>query len=126
MPKKILIIDDEKELCELTENLLQTAGYQTVSRTDGDSALEVTKKEKPALIILDLLLGDKNGFEICHEVKSTAETKHIPVLMTTGRILSDGTLDEYKTMKPPDDTLVKPFELDDLLKKIRELFKKNA
>ncbi len=121
MPSKILIIDDEEELVELTQHLLNNAGYQVITGTSGDDTITLAQQHSPQLIILDLILQRKNGFEICHELKSDPKTQSILILITTGQILSKETLQQYAELKKPDDILQKPFEIEDLLTKVKNL-----
>ena len=120
--KKILIVEDEADLVELTEKILQRHGYQTVSCLDGSSAFKLVLQEKPDLVILDLTLPGKTGHEICAEIKSDPRSKNIPVLMTTGQQADDENLGDPQSR--PNDILKKPFEIDDLLKKVANLLGK--
>lgn len=116
MKKKILIIDDSKDILELTTNLLNSRGYSVTGLSDGRLALSTIETNRPDLIVLDMLLPDKNGSEICHEIKSNEATKHIPVIISTGHT-NMGEYDDRELLKP-DSILIKPFELDELIKTI--------
>ena len=123
MKKKILVVDDQAELLELTQRLLHSRGYDVVTLTEGKNAIEVIKKELPNLVIMDMLLPDRDGDQICREIKSDHSIRHIPVLLTTGQMLEQS---EYVLagVTGPDDYLMKPFEIDDLLSKIEKLLAK--
>lgn len=122
MKKKILVIDDQEDLLELTRRLLQSNGYEAVTSSDGTNALNLIKKELPHLVLMDMIMPDKDGGEICQEIKSDAALHHIPVILTTGWMV-DETEYSDKELIGADDYLMKPFEIDDLLAKIEHLLK---
>ena len=121
MNKKIFIIDDEKHVVELTKNILSKRGYLIETFENGEQALMALKDHRPDLIILDNLLPGENGYKICHEIKSQSPNKHIPVLLTTGQIQTDESFDEYENLIKPDDYLIKPFEIEDLIERVEKL-----
>ncbi|MBL4693801.1 response regulator [Candidatus Gracilibacteria bacterium] len=79
--KKILIAEDDKFLLKIYLTKLEAAGYVIVSAEDGDTALEKLKTELPNLLILDILLPKKNGFEVLLAMKADPAIKHIPVIV---------------------------------------------
>jgi two-component system, OmpR family, alkaline phosphatase synthesis response regulator PhoP len=121
MGKKLLIIDDEKDILELTSRFLKSRGYDIIALTNGDEAYRITQSQHPDLICTDMMLPGKFGNEICREIKSDPALKHIPVIITSGR------MDEGKTVNGKPDPfgadcyLIKPFEIDDLLAAIEQL-----
>ena len=119
--KKILIVEDEADLIELTEKILQRYGYQTLRCLDGASAFALVLQENPDLIILDLTLPGKTGHEICAEIKSDPRSKNIPVLMTTGQQADDENWDDPQS--GPNDILKKPFEINVMIEKVQQLLK---
>ena len=120
MKKKILVIDDEEYLLELTQRLLRSSGYEVITLANGTNALNLIKKELPHLVLMDLLMPDKDGSEICQEMKSDAAIQHIPVILTTGQMLDQAEYSDKESIRA-DDYLMKPFEIDDLLAKIEKL-----
>ena len=123
MKKKILVIDDEEYLLELTQRLLRSSGYEVINLANGTNALNLIKKELPHLVLMDLLMPDKDGGEICQEMKSDAAIHHIPVILTTGQMLDQSEYSDKESIGA-DDYLMKPFEIDDLLAKIENLLAK--
>src|SRR3989338_7366767 len=116
--KRILIIDDSKEIVELTKHLLEARGYEVVFSLQGNIAPATAVKCQPDLILLDMILEDKTGLELCAEIKTNPQTENIPVIITTGQLEPEEKIpDNLK----PDDYLVKPFELEELLEKIKKL-----
>ena len=83
--KRVLIVDDEPDAIDIVEAMLsEIEGITTFSANDGDSGLEKAKEIIPDLIILDVQMPGKNGFEVFCELKKTESTKNIPVIMLTG------------------------------------------
>ena len=83
MTKKILLIEDEPALQQTLGDFLKSAGFNVVSAFDGLSGVEMAKKEKPDLVILDLILPKKNGFEVLTDLKKNPATSVIPVMVLT-------------------------------------------
>ena len=113
------MIDDTEELLELTRRLLQSRGYETVTLNTGKDAIEIIRKEQPDLIILDMLLPDKDGSDICKEIKSDNSLRKIPVILSTGQLMESQDILNPESVGA-DDFLMKPFEIDDLLNKIQK------
>ena len=123
MKEKILLVDDQEDLIELTRRILQSRGYEVVGLTDGEEALAVIKKESPNLVILDMIMPGKDGAQICQEMKSDATTRHIPVILSTGQMLKAGDFSQ-EGLAEADGYLTKPFEIEELLHKIQTLLPK--
>ena len=86
MPKKkILIVEDEESIRELVCILLTARGYEVRGVADGQAALDAVAEEPPDLVLLDIMLPELGGFEVCRLIKETAETQHIPVIMLTAK-----------------------------------------
>jgi len=81
---RILIIDDNVELLEELENLLKLGGYDVVALSDGNQVFETAFKFKPDLILLDLKMSPKSGFQIADEIRNSLEFKDVPVIAMTG------------------------------------------
>jgi len=117
MKKKILVVDDEPDFIEFLSIRLKSSGYDVISASDGESGLKKAQKEKPDLIILDILMPKINGFELCKRLKENELTKDMPVIMLTAlaqeKDLSKG-LEEGA-----DCFITKPFNSLDLLYEIK-------
>jgi twitching motility two-component system response regulator PilG len=83
--KKILIVEDEESLLKLESILLTSRGYEVVGAADGVAALEQVVSTRPDLVILDIMLPEIDGFEVCRRIKQNPETAHIPVMMLTAK-----------------------------------------
>jgi len=83
--KKILIVEDEESLLKLESILLTSKGFSVRGVPNGQAALDAIVQEKPDLILLDIMLPEVDGFEVCRRIKSDETTKHIPVVMLTAK-----------------------------------------
>lgn len=121
MAKKILVVDDEKDLVETVIFRLQASGYEVISAYDGQEGLDKAKKEKPDLIILDLMLPKMNGYKVCGLLKSDSRYSKIPIILFTARAQES---DKSMGMEVGGDAYItKPFDPPALLAKIKELLK---
>lgn len=121
MKKKILIVDDEPQLVELIKIRLESCGYEALTALDGQAGLDRAKKDKPDLIILDLMLPKIDGYKICRILKFDQKYKSIPIVMFTARAQESDEKLGYEV--GADAYIVKPFEASALLAKIKELLK---
>jgi len=117
MAKKILIVDDEPDLLNVTVARLEVSGYEVLQAASAEDALEVLKKNKPDLVLLDLLLPNLQGDVLCKQLKSNEELKHIPIILFTASIIRVPA--KVKEMGA-DDYILKPFGTEDLLSKIKK------
>ena len=109
----ILVVDDSPTQMKLATNCLQTQGYRLITAVDGEEALRKANSEKPDLIVLDVILPGQNGFQICRTLKTSADTKDIPVVMVTSK---NQESDRFWGMKQGADAyLTKPFMETELL-----------
>jgi len=122
MAKKILIVDDEPQLVEMVKMRLEASGYEIISAHDGQEGLDKAKKEKPDLIILDLMLPKIDGYKVCRMLKFDEKYKKIPIILFSAR-----AQEEDKKMGEEvgaDTYITKPFDPKVLLGKIQELLNK--
>lgn len=118
MEKKILIVDDEQDLVEMMKMRLEAVGYNVISAADGQAALDLARKEKPDLIILDIMLPKMDGYKVCALLKKDSRYSGIPILMFTAKAQdSDMKMGEEAGA---NGYVTKPFEPEVLLKKIKE------
>ncbi len=114
--KKILLIDDEPEVIETVKFLLNLKNFDVVDARDGVEGLTKAKEEKPDLILLDIMLPNMNGYEVCANLKRDPETSNIPVLFLTARDDTDSVIRAHRA--GADDYIVKPFSTTILFNKI--------
>ena len=123
--KKILFIEDEEALQRSMGDMLEQNGYEVIRALDGESGLEMAKKEAPDLILLDLILPKKNGFEVLEEIKKDQSAKNIPVIVLTNL---EGSAEIERALSLGATTyLVKAnYKLDDVLNKIEIILNHHA
>ncbi len=120
--KKILIADDEPEIVNIVKKMLEEK-YEVVSASNGEECIEVAKKEKPDLILLDILMPKMDGWETLRKLKEDKELKDIPVSMLTALPLTpDDT--KGKPINKIENYIVKPFTKETLLIKIEDIFER--
>lgn len=121
MPETILIVDDEQHIIDLTKLYLEQEGYKTSSATDGKSALQQILHEKPSLIVLDLMLPELDGWEVCRRVRAESD---VPIIMLTAR--SDD-IDRIVGLElGADDYLTKPFNPRELVARVRAILRRTG
>ena len=119
--KRILIVDDEKDLVETLAFRLEANNYEVISACDGQEGLDRARKEKPDLIILDLMLPKMDGYKVCGLLKADIRYNKIPIIMFTARAQEA----DKKTGEEAGANayITKPFEPQVLLNKMQELLK---
>lgn len=120
MPKIILIIDDEPDLLEVTSNRLKRSGYETVTALNYEEAFNSIRKKMPDLILLDIMMPDRDGYEVCNELKSDERTHNIPVVLFTAKAGQKERLKTNAEFLAADDYILKPFDPKVLLEKIKK------
>jgi twitching motility two-component system response regulator PilH len=115
--KKVLIVDDSPAEVKLIQSLLQTEGYQPVSINDPRRVEEAIATERPSVILLDVVMPGRNGFQVCRELKSNTQFKTIPVILVTSK---DTPSDRYwGEQQGADGYVTKPFTREELLRAVR-------
>jgi two-component system alkaline phosphatase synthesis response regulator PhoP len=116
-PKRILIVDDEPDLVETLRFPLEMEGYQVLVADNGEMGLNLARKERPDLIILDLMLPKLDGYKVCRLLKFDERFKEIPVLMVTAKTQEKDRLLGKET--GADEYITKPFDIEKLLEKVK-------
>ncbi len=119
--QKILIVDDELFIRDIVRSILEPY-YQVSEAADGQQALDALKKEPPSLVILDYKMPKKSGIEVCKVIKEDSLYQHIPVIMLTGKKELQDKLEGLDS--GADDYLVKPFEPEELLARVRMVLRR--
>ena len=118
MRKTIMVVDDEKDLVEAIKLKLNAEGYNVVEAFDGQEALDILRKKRPDLILLDIMMPHLNGYQVCREIKKDAKLKQIPVLMLTAKAQESDKFWGLET--GADDYITKPFEFESLIESIKK------
>src|SRR5881397_284949 len=120
--KRILIIEDERDVVDLLTLSLRKAGFTISTATDGAAGLQKARSEKPAFIILDLMLARMPGLEICKILKSDPATRQIPIMMLTAKAEE---IDRIVGLEfGADDYVTKPFSPREVVLRIRAIFRR--
>jgi phosphate regulon transcriptional regulator PhoB len=123
MPKKILVVDDEKDIVEMIAYNLEKEGFAVAKAYDGNEALEIVRTKKPNLIILDLMLPGIQGLDVCRMVRTRYGKEAIPIIMLTAK--SDD-LDKILGLEMgADDYITKPFNIRELIARVRAVLRRS-
>lgn len=118
--KRVLIVEDEKNIAQ-AEGLILSEHYEVSFAYDGDEGMRMLKEVKPDLVVLDLMLPNRGGYEICFSMRQDPELKDTKILMVTAL---NQSIDKNKgVMVGTDAYLTKPFEPDQLLESVKKLLK---
>lgn len=118
---KILVVDDIPLNRKLQKTYLESVGYQVILAVDGTEALQRVDEETPDLILLDIMMPKMNGFQVCHRVKNTENTRFIPIIMVTAL---NEIEDKVKGIEAgADDFITKPFNKLELLARVKSLLR---
>jgi DNA-binding response OmpR family regulator len=116
MPKKILVADDEPNIVISLEYLLKREGYAVLVARDGQEALDLITREKPDLVLLDVMMPKKSGFEVCQALRANEALQGIKILMLTAK--GRDTDMAKGTALGADDYMTKPFSTRELVEKV--------
>jgi len=118
--QKILVVDDEKPIVEILKYNLEKEGFHVVTAFDGEEALNKVEDESPALIVLDIMLPQKDGFAVCREIRATRE---IPIIMLTAKEME---IDKVLGLElGADDYVTKPFSAREVTARIKALLRRS-
>jgi two-component system alkaline phosphatase synthesis response regulator PhoP len=125
MKKRILVVDDDPDMVEATSIILKSKNYDVITAYGGVEGLQKAKAEKPDLIVLDVMMPDKDGYAVCKELKADPALSDIPVLLLTAVVshISTTRFSHQMGMETEaDDYIDKPVEPVELVKRIEALF----
>ena len=118
---QILVVDDEANIRELARLYLEEAGYQVVTAVDGAQALTEVRRQEPDLMVLDLMLPQIDGWDVCRQVRANSD---LPILMLTAR---DDDVDKIVGLElGADDYLTKPFNPRELVARVRAILRRSG
>jgi len=119
MAKRILVVEDEPDIMYISTVRLNHLGYDTIPAADAEAAIAYLKNDSCDLILLDLLLPGMKGEELCKKLKTDDKFKNIPIIIFTANILCSNLSETIKEIGA-DDCIMKPFEPQELLGKIKK------
>ena len=118
---KILIVDDDENICELLRLYLEKDGFKTITAVDGEQAVESALKQNPDLILLDIMLPGLDGWQVCREIRKTSDT---PIIMLTAK---GETFDKILGLElGADDYISKPFNTKEVVARIKAVLRRTV
>ena len=118
---KILIVDDDENICELLRLYLEKDGFKTVTAVDGQEAITAAEKHNPDLILLDIMLPRLDGWQVCREIRKTSDT---PIIMLTAK---GETFDKILGLElGADDYISKPFNTKEVIARIKAVLRRSG
>ncbi|MGD2114393.1 MAG: response regulator [Acidobacteriota bacterium] len=119
MPTKVLVVEDNKTEQQLLVSALEDKSYEVVTADDGEEALDRLRVERPDLVILDIVLPKKDGYQVCRQIRASDETRGVKVIMISSKTQD---ADRYWGLKQGADAyLKKPFDEQDLMGLVQKL-----
>ncbi|MCB9653869.1 MAG: response regulator [Deltaproteobacteria bacterium] len=122
---RVLAVDDEPEILELIDRSLSSRGMDVVRAERGRQALEVLRAESPDVVLLDAMLPEIHGFEICSQIKRSKHYQHIPVIMISAIYTGWNFIQDVKRIYGADDYITKPFRVVELIRRVEEVLTKS-
>ena len=119
MPKKILLIDDEPEILEISRDYLKASAFEVVTAKDGLQGLTVARREKPDLIVMDLMMPGMDGLDLCREIRRES---NVPIIMLTARVEETDKLVGLEI--GADDYITKPFSPRELVARVKVVLRR--
>ena len=119
MSKRILIVDDEPNIVVSLEFLMQRQGFDVAVAVDGDAALKAIAENKPELVLLDIMLPKKNGFEVCQTIRANPDWQSVKIIMLTAK--GRDTEVAKGTALGADAYMTKPFSTKELIAQVRQM-----
>src|SRR5438105_10279454 len=120
----ILVIDDEKDLIELVRYNLEKEGYDVIAATDGQSGLEVIRRHRPDLVVLDLMMPGMDGLQVCQQLRADARTGRTPVIMLTAKATEADRIVGLEL--GADDYVTKPFSPREVVARVKAVLRRSA
>ena len=119
MANKILVVDDEPNIVLSLECLMKQAGFQVRTASDGEAALAAVAVEAPDLVLLDVMMPRKNGYEVCQAIRANPDCKGVRIIMLTAK---GREVEREKGLAlGADDYITKPFSTQEVVERVREL-----
>jgi twitching motility two-component system response regulator PilH len=112
----ILVVEDSPTELRLITEALQAEGYEVITATNGDEALAKAARARPRLVLLDIVLPKQNGFQVCRQLKSSADTKDVKVILVSSKSQETDRL--WGLRQGADEYITKPFKTEDLLRSV--------
>ncbi|MBW1895848.1 MAG: response regulator [Deltaproteobacteria bacterium] len=125
--RKVLLVDDDVDFCEAAQILLESKGYEVEVAHNGREGLEKVRSQHPDLVILDVMMPEMNGYDVCVVLKADPKLKRIPVILLTAvdqAIFKTTYSQQMGLMTEADDYIAKPVEPEELVSRVQEFLPK--
>lgn len=122
MGQRVLVVDDDREIVRIVRAYLEQAGYTVLTAYDGETALHVIHSDRPDLVVLDIMLPDRDGWEITRRVRSDTSLASLPIVMLTARVESDDKI--LGLDLGADDYIPKPFNPHEVVARVRAVLRR--
>lgn len=120
--ERILVVDDDREIIRLLRSYLEQAGYEVITAANGETALHLLRREHPDLLVLDLMLPDRDGWDVTRLIRADATLADTPIIMLTARV--DDTDKILGLELGADDYITKPFNPREVLARVRAMLRR--
>ena len=124
MAQKILVVDDDRQIVRLVSSYLEQAGYAVTTAYDGEMALRQLRQERPDLMILDLMLPGRDGWDVTRVVRSDQALANLPIILLTARVEDTDKIVGLEV--GADDYITKPFNPREVVARVRALLRRSA
>lgn len=121
--QRVLVVDDDKEIVRLVRAYLEQAGFQVLIAYDGEMALHVLRRDRPDLVVLDLMLPDRDGWDIARLVRSDQSLASLPIIMLTARVEDTDKIVGLEL--GADDYITKPFNPREVVARVRSVLRRS-
>lgn len=122
--ERILVVDDDKDILRLVRSYLEKAGYAVFSAHNGETALHILRREKPDLLVLDLMLPDRDGWDITRIIRGDTHLSGLPIIMLTARVEDSDKIVGLEI--GADDYITKPFNPREVVARVRALLRRSS
>lgn len=122
MKKKIMFVDDERDVVDSVKSILKKGGYDVVTAYSGKECLKKLESEKVDLILLDIMMPEMDGWDVCAKIKENKKTEKIPVVFLTAKT---DPISKGMGKLASADYIEKPFDIKDLLRRVGTIIRKN-
>lgn len=123
MSQRILVVDDDPSITKVVRGYLEQAGYEVLTAADGEQALRIVRQERPRLVVLDVMLPNRDGWEITRSLRADPNTAAIPIILLTARV---DDMDKILGLElGADDYITKPFNAREVVARVRALLRRS-
>ena len=120
----VLIVEDEEDIASILKLNLEADGFAVITLNSGERVLQTVVEKEPSIILLDVMIPEKDGFEVCKELKANAQTKHVPIIFLTAKTLEHNVISGLEI--GADDYIAKPFSVSVVISRIKAVLRRSA